>query len=259
MFFEKLYINIITNLKIIICSQNIMSITLTLNGNSSLLTSQYFPPIDLKGNYVCGLVDFQTYNSIPNVDIDNNKFHIGKKIITIPVGSYEIEDIEKYIRRALGIDDNIKSSDSADRKTFDLKANNNTLKCEIYSDVGDIDFTKERSICKLLGFSKRILDNKKLHISDLYVDINRVNTIRVECNIIGGTYINNQQAHILHEFSIKVSPGYKIIEVPLNVIYLPLNVERLTSLILKLTDQDGNLLNFRGENITTRLHLKLQT
>lgn len=98
-----------------------------------------------------------------------------------------------------------------------------------------------------------------MHISDLYVDINRVNTIRIECNIIGGSYINNQQAHILHEFSIKVSPGYKIIEVPLNVIYLPVNVERLTSLILKLTDQDGNLLNFRGENITIRLHLKHQT
>lgn len=45
-----------------------MALTITLSGNSSILTADYFPPIELVKHldYVCGLVDFQTYNSIPN-------------------------------------------------------------------------------------------------------------------------------------------------------------------------------------------------
>lgn len=54
------------------------SLTLTLTGNSSHLKADYFPPIDLsQGEYVCGLIDFQTFNSIPNIDEINNKFHYG--------------------------------------------------------------------------------------------------------------------------------------------------------------------------------------
>jgi hypothetical protein len=88
------------------------------------------------------------------------------------------------------------------------------------------------------------------------VDINQINIIRVECNIIDRTYINGEHAHILHEFSIDVSPGYKLIQVPQNVIYLPINVKRISLLSIRLLDQNSNLINFRGETVTVRLHLK---
>lgn len=226
-----------------------MSITLTLSGNKSTLTTEYFPPIVLDSNYVCGLVDFQTYNSIPNVDVMNNLFHLGNDVIKLPIGSYEIEDINNFIQEGL-----LKKNNTASVK---IRANNNTLKCEIYCSE-DIDFSHPNSIGSLLGFSNRKLVAKQMHESDLYVDINRVNTVRVECNLIDGTFINNQSAHILHQFSIKVSPGYKIIEVPKNVIYLPVNVKKISSITINLLDQDGNLINFRGELITIRLHLNHQ-
>lgn len=226
-----------------------MSLTLTLSGNSSILTANYFPPIDLKErNYICGLVDFQTYNSIPNVDERNNNFNLGGKDYIIPTGSYEIGDIEKFLRIELNI------PKSSERKLI-IKPNNNTLKCEIFA-TETIDFEKKNTIGGLLGFSKRKLKPNIWHFSDLFVDINKVNIIRVECNIISGTYINNQQAHILHEFSIGVSPGYKIIEVPRNVIYLPLTINKISSLTIKLVDQNGEIINFRGETITIRIHLK---
>lgn len=242
--FKKRFIRLLIN----------MSLTLTLSGNDSNLTAEYFPPIVLKSNYVCGLIDFQSYNSIPNVDDLNNLLHIGENVISFPIGSYEIGDINNFIQKKL-IDINKKRKNLVRKSEIKLVANNNTLKCEILSsDV--IDFSKPNSIGSLLGFSKKKLESNILHESDLYVDINKVNAIRVECNIIDGTYINNQSAHILHEFSIKVSPGYKIIEVPSNVIYLPVNVRRITSLSLKFIDQDGRIINFRGEKITVRLHLK---
>jgi len=70
-----------------------MSITLTLTGKTSLLVADYFPPIELDQNDQCALISLDTYNSIPNVDVGNNLFHIGKHTIKIPVGSYEISDI----------------------------------------------------------------------------------------------------------------------------------------------------------------------
>ena len=235
-----------------------MSLTLTLSGNESTLNAEYFPPIVLKSNYyVCGLIDFQTYNSIPNVDEFNNLLHVGDNVITFPIGSYEIEDINNLIQTKI-IEINKNKKSGSKKSEIKLKANNNTLKCEVISSE-DIDFSKPNSIGAILGFSKKILEANVYHESDLYVDINRVNAVRIECNIIEGTYINNQTAHILHEFAVKVSPGYKIVEAPRNVIYLPVNVKRITSLCLKFVDQDGKDINFRGEKITARLHLKPET
>ena len=68
------------------------SLTLTLSGTSSVLEAHYFPTIELSAdkNYILGLVEFLTFNSIPNIDKSNNKFYFGEKIINIPVRSYEI-------------------------------------------------------------------------------------------------------------------------------------------------------------------------
>jgi len=46
--------------------------------------------IELNARYECALIDFNMYNSIPNIDKKNNLFHIGDKVITIPTGSYKL-------------------------------------------------------------------------------------------------------------------------------------------------------------------------
>lgn len=226
-----------------------MALTLTLSGNTSTLNVEYFPPIELNKNceYVCGLVDFQTYNSIPNVDSSNNLLHIGDEIIEIPTGSYEIDDIANYVSNFL--------KNKNKENEVNLWANNNTLRCMISSNE-KIFFNRKRTIGALLGYSNRELEANVLHISDSNVRIIKVNTIRIECNIVTGSYINNAHAHTIHEFSTVVGPGYKIVEVPRNVIYLPVNVKQISTLTLKLVDQDNDLINFRGEIITARLHLK---
>lgn len=226
-----------------------MALTITLNGNNAVLTADYFPPIELQKqyDYVCGLVDFQTYNSIPNIDERSNLFHIGDEVITFPTGSYEVNDIYKHIYQTL-----------LERKkeyNFALFVNKNTLKCVIAANV-PIYLSSERSIGSLLGFSKRKLMPNVKHLSDIKVNINKVNVIRIECNIVSGAYVNNKSVHTIHEFSPTVEPGYKIVEVPRNVIYLPVNVKQITSISLRLVDQDGDLINFRDELITVRLHLK---
>lgn len=225
-----------------------MTITLTVNGDSSLLIANYFPPIQLKENYVCGLINFDTYHSIPNIDVENNLFHIGKHEIEIPVGSYELSDIVDVLIT--------KYSKLNSTAKLDIKPNNNTIQTCISSSVDPIYFNKDRSVGPLLGFTKRVLKQGEQHYSDKTIDISKINTILIQCNIISGSYINDQLAHTLHQFSLAVPPGYKIIESPSNVIYLPVNTKTINTLILKVTDQDGNLLNFRGERISIKLHLK---
>lgn len=244
-----------------------MSITLALTGNTSVLSLDYFPPIELNDEYECGLVDLQTYHSIPNVDLTNNLFHIGDLVIEIPIGSYEIDDIAQFLKKEIirvrHIQQLYHRKDEKNYKHIEndiwevnIYANNNTLNSVLIS-TKKVYFDQERSIGSLLGFSSnRELNANILHTSDLPVNINKVNTIRIECNIISGSYSNAKQSHILHEFSPVTEPGYKIVEVPKNVIYLPLNVKVLSILIVKLVDQDGDLINFRGEKINLRLHIR---
>lgn len=237
-----------------------MSITLTLNGDSSLLSANYFPPIQLNENYVCGLISFDTYHSIPNVDVENNLFHIGDHEIEIPVGSYEISDIAEFLKnKYYTLKTDILSSKLHNLNgsaSLDIKANYNTLQTQIKSASDIIYFNRERSIGSLLGFSKRVLQPDVEHFSDKPIDITKINTIIVESNIVSGSFINDTSAHILHQFSLNVSPGYKITEAPANVIYLPVRSKTINSIALKVVDQDGNLINFRGEKISVRLHLK---
>nr|DAC81339.1 TPA_asm: penton [Megastigmus wasp adintovirus] len=223
------------------------SLTLSLSGTSSVLETHYFPPIELDHtkSYVLGLVELLTFNSIPNVDRGQNKFYVNNEVIEIPTGSYEIEDIERTLQESL------KSKEIK----ISIKPNNNTLR-SVINCSHQIDFQPMDSIGRLLGFTQRLLPPYINHVSDMPVSILKVNALRVECNITSGAYINQNKVHTIHEFFPAVPPGYKIIEVPKQIIYLPISVRVIDYLQLRIVDQDGDLVNLRGEVITIRLHIK---
>jgi len=53
-----------------------------------------------------------------------------------------------------------------------------------------------------------------------------------------------------------VSPGYKLIKTPANRVYLPITLDAVYSIETSLTDQSGQQLNMRGENVTIRFHVR---
>lgn len=238
------------------------SYTVSITSNTSTLRSVLFPALRLKQGklWEAALLDLTTYNSIPNVTEGiNNKIHYYKtkdsmgnystlEEIQIPTGSYEITDINEIIQNKMGTEN------------ISITGNNNTLKAEITSKYF-IDFTQDGTIGGLLGFSKKtaILQPNKTHTGTTTVTIVKVNSIDVTCNIIQGSYRNGQNNHILHTFYPLVAPGFKIVEKPQNLVYLPLNTSYISDIVVNILDQDGNFIDFRGEAITIRIHIKSTT
>lgn len=236
-----------------------MSQTFTLKGRSHRLEASFSPPIELDSryDYSLALISLNTWNTIPNIEEGRNKFYYilnnqETRMLEIPTGSYELEDIENYLQGQL---DNSGATAGDRNHIISLKPNNNTLKCELKS-IYEIDFKYKDSIAKLLGFSPRVLKAGVLHESDLPVEIIQVATIRVECNIISGSYYTSNPAHTLYEFSPTVDPGYSINIEPRNLIYLPVNQKSIYNITLDLLDQDSRPLNFRGEEVLIRLELR---
>ncbi|KYN40759.1 hypothetical protein ALC56_04837 [Trachymyrmex septentrionalis] len=206
-----------------------MSSALTLIGTTSILTASYFSALDLSnGEYELGLTNFETYNAIPNVISTNNKFYFDTddKIITIPEGSYEL-------------------------KILILRANENTMRSQIKCAY-KINFTKPNNIGSLLGYSKsRVIQPNKWYASDKPVNIVNVTIIRIKCNITSGAYNNDKPGHTIHEFAVNVPPGYKLSDTPTHVIYLPVVARNVTDITIRIVDQNGQLINLRGEEIST--------
>lgn len=230
--------------------------TITLTGNSSSLSSNFYPEIQLneRYNYSCCLLDFFTYNSIANVDSTNNTLSYSTtektpvKTIIIPVGSYEMEEIAEYI-----------NSTFEDLKLkFKMSGNRNTMKCAIYTDLF-IYFDQPNTIGALLGFNKKILQKSSMYVSNNIIDIQRVNSIRIDCDLTAGSFYNGKSTHTLYEFCPSVRPGYKINLQPRNLIYLPITRRRISTLNISIVDEFGKLIDFRGEKITCRIHIKRDT
>lgn len=229
-----------------------MSITVTFSGNSSELYTTFFPEIvlDPEAEYECSLLDFTTYNSIPNVNESNNKLYFytdnihSEKKITIPIGVYEFTDIASYLKEEFSLHD----------VSFSLTLNKNTFKCEIQCSA-NIVFRND-CINQILGFNSQTLAATKIHQSEKILNITDLNFIRIECNIITNSYSNGEISRVLHEFPLQDDPGFKIVEVPRNLIYLPVVPKQIKSIQISIKDQKNRIVNFRGENIACRIHIR---
>ena len=117
----------------------------------------------------------------------------------------------------------------------------------------EVDFRKDKSINSLLGFHSNHYTSG-FHESENMVNILTINSILVIIDITSGSCVNGSTQPTIYSFFPDVSPEYKIIENPHNLIYLPLTSDTIHSISIWLTDQNGNELNLRGENLSMRFH-----
>jgi hypothetical protein len=227
--------------------------TLILSNSTTDFTTTFSPPIVLSenSNYELGLLNFDTYNSMPNVDEGCNSLKFSTdngqswQNIDIPQGAYEIEAITDYLHN------------ENTTKDFQFVPNFNTGKIHLESANPNtiFNFADKDSIGKILGFSKQ-LTGSKTYISERMVNISHVNQFLVQCDIIKGSFLNGKTLPVLYSFNPAVPPGYQINEKPLVPVYMPITTNRIDTIRIWITDQENNILNLRGEQMTLRLHIR---
>jgi len=239
------------------------SFSLILSSNETRFSINYSPPIELKKGrkYELALINLETYYTFPNIDSSNNIFRYSAdkgstwKEFQIPEGSYELNQINTEIARLMK---SMGDYDTVNNKSLiNISANLATLRCIIQINDSNIiiDFSHEASLNKLLGYERK-------QISEPYnegkntVNILSINSILVKCSIIEGSYLDSSKEPIIYSFFPNVLPGEKIIERPKNLIYLALIVPTIYNIGIELIDNNGKLLNLRGETVTIRLHLR---
>ena len=238
------------------------SFQIILSNDKSNFNTRFNPKLELDREkvYEIALVNLETYYSFPNIDETNNIFVYSPDNgnswvkIKIPEGSYEIDDINNTIQHEMekrGHYDGINED-----YYINIAPNTNTLKSVLILEKGyQVDFNHQNSLAKVLGFTGAKY-TEGFHESENGVHILRINSILVNIDIISGSYVNGTTKSTIYSFFPDVSPGYKIIESPVNLVYLPITMDTIDSLNVTITDQDYHLLNLRNEKLTIRFHIR---
>ena len=238
------------------------SFQIIVSNDKTNFNTRFNPKLELDKDkvYEIALVNLETYYSFPNIDDTNNVFvyshdqGVTWTKIKIPEGSYEIDDINNTIKHEMekrGHYDSINED-----HYINISANSNTLKSVLIIESGyQVDFNQPNNLSKVLGFTGTKYE-EGFHESENVVNILRINSILVNIDIISGSYVNGTTKSTIYSFFPKVSPGYKIIESPVNRVYLPITLDTIDSLNVTITDQDDHLLNLRNEKLTIRFHIR---
>ena len=201
------------------------------------------------------------YNGIFNVTSKNSKFYFKKNHIDedfvqirIPEGAYEIESLNDEIKRIL-ID---KEYYTESTYPFTIKPNFSTLGSIIaISFQGPIiGFVFQDSFGKLLGFNETILWGE-YNLSPNPVDILSFDNIFIETDIAQGMIFKGKRTGIIHNWTMTVDPGYKYVEKFAGGIswYMMETKDFISSINLKLINENGDLVSFNGQSVTLRLSI----
>jgi len=107
----------------------------------------------------------------------------------------------------------------------------------------------------LLGFRNVVYTTGVTHESENTVNIMKVNCIKVECNLIIGSFCDGASSQTIHELYPSMPEGYKIVEVPRHPVFYRLNTTSISKVNIALKYQNDFLINLRGEPITIRLQI----
>jgi len=219
--------------------------------------------------YEMALVNLETYYLFPNLSDENSVFRYFPGFVEvsgrgdeddsmrqrqwvevqISESSYNLIDIAETIKIVM-------KRNGHNDDAVKISSNTNILKSvmEIQGDL-QVDFRAPNSISGVLGFRHQVYE-EGIHESQNVVNILSINSILVNVDVIGGSYVNGRTQNTIYSFFRNVSPGYKIVENPRNLVYLPVILDKINKMETVVTDQNGKQLNLRGENLTIRYHLR---
>jgi len=223
---------------------------ITVSAKESHIRTIFSPPINVpKGcHYEMALCSVEMYYSFPNISETNNAIKLsndeGKTwhLVTFPKGCYEINTINTTLKREFERMTKGKGED------IYIAGDPTTLKSVLtLKNKAAVDFNTTNSVASVLGFTKKDYKAGR-HLSQHIVNILRVNSIIVNCDIVALSRRNGIAAPIIYNFFPNVAPGKKIVNRPLNLIYLPITLNEISEMNVWLSDQSGEPLDTRGRS-----------
>ena len=203
------------------------------------------------------------YNGIFNITSKNINFYFSKPIIddnhfnhiTIPEGAYEIESLNKEIKKIIIDEGYFTTSDYP----FLIKPNFSTLGpfIEIPNEESAISFSPDDIIRDLLGFNKTTI-YEKYNLSPNPVDIISFDNIFIETNIAKGMIFKQKRTAIIHNFTMTVNPGYKYVERFAGGVawYMLHTNDFISSFNFKLKNENNELVSFNDQSVISDYLLK---
>jgi hypothetical protein len=186
-------------------------------------------------------------NKLPYSKNEDPEINCAKiDIIEITEGMYELDELIEEIKKN-------KRVQEAEVQFNILK---NQRKIKINPKYAFLDFNVENLMNKILGYTKRALSPNTFTISDYYVDIFSINSIKIKINVINCNYENgNFYDNYIYQFPLNTPIGEKIVEKPATPIYLPLNTDVIRELYIDIVDQDDKPVDFG--NVIMQFHIKM--
>lgn len=218
--------------------------------------------------YEMALVYLRCVKSWHNISasLNNNKFRYSLDggstyhTITFVDGNYDMMDIIDTIKDQLETKDHVNSEGNY---VFELFPHYPTLKTKIRTYALDsttaedviIDFSQSK-FGKLLGFTENEYTSSSRYTSEKNIKLSTIDEILVHCEQVVGSTYNDDKSQIIYRFNPCTGTN-GIIQFNIdNPIYLPLESERLESIRMRITDQDGNPIDFNGEDVSYVLHIR---
>jgi len=230
-----------------------------LSGNTSdFITWHDSVILDPNTNNEAALLSLDTYNSIPNISVGKKNIFtyssdggITWKNVTFNTGAYELQAINNEIKRQI-----IPNGDDSNALNIAANISRLTSIVTIENPNYTVDFRVVNSIGLLLGFDEKVIGhgyNKSTNI----VNIMQINSILVNIDIIMGSHVNGLDHLYFIRFIQMFHRDKKIVERPNpSLINYPLSRHDVSRMRVWLTDQNGNLIDLRGETLTIRIHVK---
>jgi len=177
------------------------STQIVVSENSTKIKTIFKPPIELDRTrkYEMALVNLETYYSFPNLSDENNVFRYFPGFIEddstrqrqwvevqISEGSYDLIDIAETIKIAM-------KRKGHNDESIKITANTKTLKSVLEIQDGfQVEFRARNSISSVLGFRNQVY-KEGTHESQNVVNILSINSILVNVDVIGGSYVNGKR------------------------------------------------------------------
>lgn len=175
--------------------------------------------------------------------------------IIIPNGIYGLNDINSYLQSQLLLRGDYSGTLAEPVYDIAILPNFNTLRTVVVlQNSYQLDMT-QGTLYKLLGLNPQIYTVTSQGTSK--VDINKgVDRVNIECSIVDGSYSGGISGNSIYSFTPSVPPGGAQVENPRNLVFLPINGDSFSTVRIRITDQNGNLLDLNKENTNVVLVLE---